>query len=93
MATKEMPSLQLIQPISYGKHRRTPEDAVGAAGEVGILDERNILGTGKGDADVAAKGGQGLRQAGRQQGGAGRSGLCKGGSAMSLPKVPAARAL
>jgi hypothetical protein len=45
---------------------------------VSILDERNILGTGKGDADVAAKGGQGLRQAGRKQGGAGSLGQCKG---------------
>lgn len=45
-----------------------PEHAVGAAGQVSILDESHVLRAGKGNGDVAAKGGQGLRAA-RSKGG------------------------
>lgn len=39
-----------------------PEHPVGAAGEVRILDQRNILRTGPGDSDLVAKRLQRLRQ-------------------------------
>lgn len=39
-----------------------PEDAVGAAGQVGVLDEGNILCTAEGNSNVAAEGLQGLLQ-------------------------------
>jgi hypothetical protein len=37
------------------------EDAVGAAGQVGVLDEGDVFRAGEGDGDVGAKGGEGLR--------------------------------
>lgn len=37
------------------------EDAVGAAGEVSVLDQRDVLSAAEGDGDVGAEGGQGLK--------------------------------
>jgi hypothetical protein len=42
-------------PQTRRKHATAPKHAVGAAGEVRVLDERDVLGAGEGDADVRAK--------------------------------------
>lgn len=49
---------------SHGKprrlQRRPPEHAVGAASQVGVLNQGHVLSAGEGNGDVVAKRGQGL---------------------------------
>jgi hypothetical protein len=75
----QLPPLhKMLRPVP------APEHAEGAAREVRVLDQRDILGAGKGDGDFGAKGGKGLRQEGGERGGGANGWASQGGGTADL---------